>query len=62
MPNKNLSIYKKAYNHLDLIAQRLNYPNSASRDLDALERFIEEELYKRLDYANYNIRSKNCML
>src|SRR6185437_15591827 len=58
IPNKNQSIYKKAYDHLDLIAQRLNYPDSASRDSDALKRFIKEELYKRLGYANYNMQSK----
>ncbi|CAG8814648.1 19280_t:CDS:2, partial [Dentiscutata erythropus] len=44
--------------HLDFTAQRLGYPDDASRDPDVLNNFIEKELYKRLDYANYNIQSK----
>jgi hypothetical protein len=58
IPSENLTIYKKAYDELDFIAQRLGYPDNASRDLDALKNFIEEELYKRLGYANYNIQSR----
>ncbi|RIB02013.1 hypothetical protein C2G38_2229081 [Gigaspora rosea] len=56
--SENLTIYKKAYDELDFIAQRLGYSDNASRDPDALKKFIEEKLYRRLGYANYNIQSK----
>ncbi|CAG8658907.1 10757_t:CDS:2, partial [Ambispora leptoticha] len=55
---KNQSQYKKALDHLDFIAQRLEYPDDASRDPDALDNFIEKELYNRLGYMNFNIQSK----
>ncbi|CAG8502580.1 4668_t:CDS:2 [Cetraspora pellucida] len=58
IPSKNLTIYKKALDHLDFIVQRLGYPDDASRNSDVLDNFIKKELYKRLGYVNYNIQSK----
>ncbi|CAG8449334.1 3565_t:CDS:2 [Cetraspora pellucida] len=58
IPTENQSQYKKALDHLDFIAQRLGYPDDASRDPDALDNFIEKELYNRLGYMNFNIQTK----
>src|SRR5260363_434109 len=58
IPSEIFSIYKKAYDELDFLAQRLGYSDNASKDPDALKNFIEEELYKRLGYANFNIQSQ----
>nr|CAG8653272.1 4327_t:CDS:2 [Entrophospora candida] len=51
-------IVNKAQDHLETIAMRLGYPDDASRNPDDLENFIEDELYKRLGYENYNLRKE----
>nr|CAG8662626.1 10536_t:CDS:2 [Entrophospora candida] len=48
--------FNKAQDHLETIAMRLGYPDDASRNPDDLENFIEDELYKRFGYENYNLR------
>ncbi|RHZ76256.1 hypothetical protein Glove_199g53 [Diversispora epigaea] len=48
----------KATEHLESIAMRLEYLDSASQNPDALENFIENELYKRLGHANYHLRKE----
>ncbi|CAG8826819.1 26332_t:CDS:2, partial [Dentiscutata erythropus] len=58
IPSENLTIYKKALDHLDFIAQRLGYSDDASCDPDVLNNFIKKELYNRLVYSNFNIQSK----
>ena len=58
IPTENQLQYKKALDHLDFIAQRLGYPDDASRDPDALDSFIAKELYNRLGYSNFNIQSQ----
>src|SRR6185312_6842944 len=45
----------RALERLESIAMRLGYSDDASRNPDALESFIEDELYNRLGYANYHI-------
>ncbi|CAG8751156.1 6894_t:CDS:2, partial [Dentiscutata erythropus] len=47
---------KKSTEYLESIAMRLGYSDSASRNPDALENFIEDELYSRLGHANYHLR------
>ncbi|RHZ85400.1 hypothetical protein Glove_66g26 [Diversispora epigaea] len=51
-------IKNRSFDHLDSIAERLGYSDNASRNLDALANFIEDELYSRLGHVNYNLRKE----
>ncbi|CAG8601901.1 1569_t:CDS:2 [Ambispora gerdemannii] len=51
--NKN-----RAMEHLESIAMRLGYSDNASQNSDALENFIEDELYARLGHANYYVKKE----
>ena len=48
----------RALDRLESIAERLGYSDDASRNPDALASFIDDELYDRLGYENYNIRKE----
>ncbi|CAG8775873.1 4780_t:CDS:1, partial [Acaulospora morrowiae] len=48
----------KAQDYLESIAERLDYLDKASRNPDALNKFIDDELYSRLGRANYNFRKE----
>ncbi|CAJ0902538.1 8395_t:CDS:2 [Entrophospora sp. SA101] len=58
VPHIPQKIVNKSQDHLETIAMRLGYPDDASRNPDDLENFIEDELYKRLGHANYNLRKE----
>ncbi|CAG8646778.1 2945_t:CDS:2 [Ambispora gerdemannii] len=48
----------KAQDYLESIAERLGYSDEVSRNSDALNQFINDELYSRLGHANYNFRKE----
>src|SRR6185312_7693512 len=58
---QQVSRNKKAYEHLEIIAMRLGYPDNAPRDPNAFDKFIEDELENRLGYENYHIKKINTV-